>query len=181
MDFRQLTMNQIVDTLARQSCTQKETDVQRSGPAPVLVAVELSKDSEAALHWASSYAESVGAPLEILHVVHDPADSPGTYRPDGGDPLEPMADVAKRRLEEILDRVGSEIPEVPGLATAKRICVEGLPVQKILDVARAHGARLLVLGGRRRSGLGRLVHGSTAVQIAREAGFPVTIVKANGG
>ncbi len=174
-------MNQIVDTLARQSCSQKEIDVQQSGAAPVLVAVELSKGSEAALHWAGSYAESVGAPLEILHVVHDPADSPGTYRPDGGDPLEPMADVAKRRLEEFLDRVGSEIPELPGLDTAKLRCVEGLPPTKILDVAQAIGARLLVLGGRRRNGLARLVHGSTAVQIAREAGIPVTIVKAKGG
>jgi len=173
-------MNQIVDPLARQDSSQDETGALRSGAAPVLVAVELSKGSEAALRWACSYAEAVGASLEILHVVHDPADSPGTYKPDGGDPLEPMADVAARRLDEFLDRVGRENPQLLGLGTAKRLCVEGLPASKILDVARARGARLLVLGSRRRNGLGRLVHGSTAVQIARDAGLPVTIVKADG-
>lgn len=173
-------MNQIVDTLTKQDSLQDETKAQRSGAAPVLVAVELSNGSEAALRWACSYAEAIGAPLEILHVVHDPADSPGTYRSNGGDPLEPIADVAERRFGEFLDRIGYENPQLPGLGTARRLCVEGLPAPKILDVARAHGPRLLVLGSRRRNGLGRLVHGSTAIQIARDAGLPVTIVKSDG-
>ncbi len=173
-------MNQIVDTLAKQDRLQDKTEAQWGGAAPVLVAVELSIGSEAALRWACSYAEAVGAPLEILHVVHDHADSPGTYKPDVGDPLEPMADVASRRLDEFLKRVGRESPELPGLATAKRLCIEGLPAQKILDVARVHGARLLVVGGRCRNSLERLMHGSTAIQIARDAGLPVTVVKADG-
>ena len=173
-------MNQIVDTLDRQDSLQDETKADPSGAAPVLVAVELSESSEAALFWACGYAEAVGAPLEILHVIHDPADSPGTYSPNGGDVLEPMADVAKRRLDKFLDRVSGEDPEFSGLGGARRLCVAGLPATRILDVARAHGARLIVLGSQQRNGLGRLVHGSTAVHIARHAGIPVTIVKADG-
>ncbi|MDJ0943278.1 MAG: universal stress protein [Kiloniellales bacterium] len=169
-------MNQIVDTLVRPDRVRDEATT----PAPVLVAVEFSKSSEAALRWACDHAEAVGAPLEILHVIHDPADSPGSYKPDVGDPLEPIADVAERRLAQYLDSFGRDNARLSGLAGAKRLCVEGLPAAKILDVARAHNACLLVLGSRPRNGLGRLVHGSTAVQIAREAALPVTIVKSDG-
>ncbi len=173
-------MNQIVDTLARQDSSDDETRARRSGAAPVLVAVEFSNGSEAALRWACGYAKAVGAPLEVLHVIHDPADSPGTYKPDDGDPLEPIADVATRRLVAFMDRVGRQDPQLSGLGAAKPLCVEGLPAPKILEVARARGARLLVLGGRRRNGLGRLVHGSATARIARDAELPVTIVKADG-
>ena len=173
-------MNSIVDTLDRQDSSRGETTAPRSAAAPVLVAVELSGGSEAALRWACGHALAVGAPLEILHVVHDPADSPGTYRPDERDPLEPMADVAARRLGAYLDRVGRETPSLSGLEAAPQLCVEGLPAAKILDTARARGARLLVLGSRRRNRLGRFVHGSMALRIARDADLPVTIVKADG-
>ncbi len=149
--------------------------------APVLVAVDFSPDAEAALAWACDYADKIGAPLEVLHVVHDPADAPGTYRPDNGDPLEPMADVAKRKLTGFLDRVGQDNPDLLGLGSAKTHCVQGLPAATILYVAKAHGARLLVLGSRHRKGLGRLLHGSTANLVAGRAPLPVTIVKADCG
>ena len=74
-----------------QSPTNPESRVAEAAtpsPAPVLVAVDLSPDSEAALIWAYGYAKRIVAPLEILHVVHDPADSPGTYKPNNGDLLD---------------------------------------------------------------------------------------------
>lgn len=147
----------------------------------VLVAVDFSADSEAALLWACNYAEAIDAPLEILHVVHDPATSPGTYKPDGDDPLEPMVDVAQRKLAQFLEQAGRSNPRPSGLERAKQVCVRGLPAQRILNVAQDHGAGLLVLGSRRRNGLGELLHGSTASQVARQADLPVTIVKADGG
>ncbi len=148
--------------------------------APVLVAVDFSPESEAALIWACDYAEKVGFPLEILHVVHDPADSPGTYRDEGKDSLRPMADVAQDKLVRFVDRIGADNPDLPGIAKARSLCVQGLPAATILEVAQAHGARLLVLGGRRRNGLARLLHGSTAHQVASHARLPVTVVKADG-
>lgn len=147
-----------------------------SAAFPVLVAVDFSSESEAALVWACGYAETIGAPLEILHVIHDPADSPGTYKPENGDPLEPMADVARGKLANFLDRVGRDHPEAPGLRTAQTLCVEGLPAATILQVAEAQGAQHLVLGSRHRNGLVRLLHGSVAGQVAGRARLPVTIV-----
>ena len=46
---------------------------------PILVPVDFSKHSEAALWEACELSESMGAPLVVLHVVHDPGDMPGYY------------------------------------------------------------------------------------------------------
>ena len=143
---------------------------------PVLVAVDFSKESEAALAWACSYAETIGALLQVLHVIHDPADSPGTYKPENGDLLEPMADVAHTKLAEFLDRVGRDRPDLPGLRNAKTICLPGLPASTILQVAEAQGAQHLVLGRRHRNGLARILRGSVANQGAGDAQLPVTVV-----
>ena len=162
--------------------TQEGTTVEGSAAAesPILVAVDFSPDSEAALVWAWNYAKAVGAPLEVLHVVHDPSDSPGTYRSSNGDSLEPMADVAQDMLAEFLDRVGRDHPDLADLEAAKTLCSPGLPASTILRVAEAHGVRHLVLGSQRRTSLARLFHGSTANQVATNAQLPVTIVKASG-
>ncbi len=174
-------MSQNVETLSERDACADETQASGKSSAPIIVAVDFSADSEAALLWAWSHAEAVDAPLEILHVVHDPAGSPGTYRPDGEDPLEPMVDVAQRKLAQFLEHLSDSNPQLTGLERAKQLCVPGLPAQKILNVAQARGAGLLVLGSRRRNGLGRLLHGSTASQVARQADLTVTIVKADGG
>lgn len=179
--FQRPTMHEITDTLARQETCEDDTRASQKVPAPVIVAVELTGEAEAALLWACEYAEATGAPLEILHVVHDSGSSPGLYKPDGDDPLEPMVDVAQRKLQRFLEQLEHRVPRLSGIKNAKRICVDGLPAQRILDVARAHGTSLLVLGSCWRNGFGRLLHGSTASQVLRQANFPVTIVKADGG
>lgn len=174
-------MSQNVETLSKRDACVDQVQAPEKASVPVIVAVEFSEEDEVVLLWAYDYAEAIGAPLEILHVVHDSVGSPGTYKPDGGDPLEPMLDVARRKLERFLEQVERNNPQASGLGSAMRLCVRGLPAQRILNVAQAHGAGLLVLGSRRRNGLGRLLHGSTASQVARQADLPVTIVKAGGG
>ena len=50
--------------------------------APILVATDFSEDSKAALLWACKLAECTGAPLILLHVVHDLASNPGSIYPE---------------------------------------------------------------------------------------------------
>ena len=167
-------MDKSVFDLREATKARSDADVETAGP--VVVAVDFSEPSEEALRWAGDYAMSVTAPIEVLHVVHDPAHRPGQYRPNGDDPLEPMADVAKRKLAEVLSRVRAGRPGDNGLEQAKSICVEGLPAKTIVQVARQRGARLLVLGSRGRTGLAELFLGSTSHEVARHAPMPVTIV-----
>ena len=46
---------------------------------PILVGIDFSPFSEAALLWATEAARRLGAPVEVLHVVHDPGSAPGYY------------------------------------------------------------------------------------------------------
>ena len=147
--------------------------------APVVVAIDFTADSEQALLWACTYAGTIGAPLEILHVVHDPPESPGKYKANNGDPLEPMADVAQRKMTEFVGHVRTDNPDAHGLESATMVCTEGLPASAILDVAQTHRAQLLVLGSRGRNGPARVLLGSTSQRVVRHAPMPVTIVKSD--
>lgn len=167
-----------IDAKAPATRQMRTPDAATPPDPPVLLATDFSLESEAALIWAGGHARSIGAPLKILHVIHDPGDSPGTYRADGEDALEPMADVAERRLTDFVQRVRRDHPRLSSLDGASLLCLQGLPAAKILDVAQSEGAQILVLGGGRRNGLGRLLHGSTAHQVLRHAQVPVTIVNA---
>ena len=55
--------------------------------------------------------------------------------------------------------------------------VEGSPTFKIIETAHALGADLIAMSTHGHSGLGRLVSGSVADEVVREAGIPVLLVK----
>ena len=64
--------------------------------APILVAVDFSPGSDAAVHWAVDTALVFRAPLLVLHVVHDPADAPGYYSQASEDRIELLEEVFAR-------------------------------------------------------------------------------------
>jgi nucleotide-binding universal stress UspA family protein len=146
--------------------------------APILCAVDFSSDSHAALLWACRQAELTDAPLIILHVVHDPAASPGFYRqlPEGQ--LRPMEEIAKEMMDEFLMQVRSENPELKGLASASVQMVSGLPPGRIVEVAESLGVSLIVIGSRGRTGLPHVLLGSVAERVVQMAHAPVTVIKA---
>ena len=78
---------------------------------PVLVAVDFSEDSKAALLWACDFAARVGAEVMALHVIHDPIETPGSYRKSGSDVLRPTEDIATDSLNEFIAKVAGSHPE----------------------------------------------------------------------
>ncbi len=145
---------------------------------PVLVAVDFSDDSRLALIWAALQAERDGAGLIILHVVHDPAASPGFYRKPQENWLRPMVDVAKEMMDEFLDQTKKMYPDLSSLASADIRLISGLPAGRIVAVAEEAKARLVVVGSRGRTGLQSILLGSVAERVAQTCGAPVVIVKA---
>jgi nucleotide-binding universal stress UspA family protein len=146
--------------------------------APVLCAVDFSKDSEAALLWAARHAERENARLVVLHVVHDPAASPGFYRKPEAGWLRPMEEVAQEMFGEFLDGVRKRNPEAVGLGRIEPMVLAGLPAGRICEAAGEIGAGLVVVGSRGRTGLPHIMLGSVAQRIVQIAAVPVTVVKA---
>ncbi len=146
---------------------------------PILAAVDFSADSERALAWAARQAELEGAELVVLHVVHDPAASPGFYRKPDESWLRPMIDAANDMMENFLAVVRSDHAELPGLASAEIRFVAGLPAGRIIEISEEAGARLIVVGSRGRTGLQAILLGSVAERVAQISTVPVVVVKAH--
>ncbi len=146
--------------------------------APILVPVDFSSTSEAALDMGVELATALQAPLVVLHVVHDPGEAPGYYHLKGRETqLTRLEDVAADMLEEFIEKAGRRHPHSPVLEKAEHRLVVGLPVTRTLEVVDQLSPRLLVMGSAGRTGLPRILLGSKAEQLVRLCPVPVVIVK----
>ena len=146
---------------------------------PVLVPVDFSSCSKAALLFAVHLSRCVQAPLLVLHVVHDLNQKPGFYSKNGmTNSMRPIEDVAAEMLIEFIDDVRKCESTGELSATVQTLLVNGLPSQRIAEIAVRENAALIVMGTHGRSGLSRLASGSVAADVMKHCEVPVTIVKA---
>ena len=145
---------------------------------PILVPVDFSSHSEAALVCAAELAEKLGNELIILHVVHDPGEAPGYYSVKGRNKqLRRMEDVASEMLDDYFHKMQKKHSGLPALKDATTMLVVGLPVNRILESAEKVDARMIVMASQGRTGLAHVLLGSKAEQVVRLAPVPVMIVK----
>ena len=145
----------------------------------ILVPVDFSPSSEAAMEYASALATCMHANLVVLHVVHEPFDTPGYYRKKRGSRrLARMEDVAQQMLNELLEKEAGRNPDKQPLQDAKPMVVVGLPATQILQIVDKIKPALVAMGSQGRTGLSHLLLGSKAEQVVRLCPVPVTVVKA---
>jgi nucleotide-binding universal stress UspA family protein len=163
-------MDLIVDGKAPASGAEKR---------PILVPVDFSSCSRNALLFASQFASCVGAPILVLHVVHDQNRKPGFYTNNRSRmSMRPMVDVAADMLDEFIEDVRRNDPDSETLASVRTLLVNGLPAQRIGEISVRENAALIVMGTHGRSGLSRLASGSVAADVVIHSLVPVTVVKA---
>jgi len=134
----------------------------------ILFPTDFSDLSRDALNVAAALARDHRARLVILHVIEQPVAAG-----EAGMIL-PLPEGYREKAEAQLAQV--PVPD-PGLAVDRRL-EEGPPVEVILRLAAAEGCDLIVLGTHGRTGLRRLLMGSTAEEILRRARCPVLTVRA---
>lgn len=145
---------------------------------PILVPVDFSTHSKAALLFAVDLAERIACPIVVLHVVHDPGDAPGFYAGrQSTNGMKKMEDVAKEMMEEFMNNMISENPGNKVLEKAQTLLLIGLPATRILEAAEKVQPRMVVMGSKGRTGLSHILLGSKAEQVVRLSPYPVTIVK----
>jgi nucleotide-binding universal stress UspA family protein len=135
----------------------------------ILYATDLSAASTAAWDEAQRLARLSQAELVLLHVV-----PPFAFPPEGYFPAsvyQEMVDAAHGEAHETLGRL-LERQVDPWLKVRTRI-EEGPAATRILDVAGEEKVDLIVMGTHGRSGLPRLVLGSVADRVVRQATCPV--------
>lgn len=147
---------------------------------PVLVAVDFSKGSEDALHWAAYFSTKTNNPLIIVHVIHDPAHAPGFYRRETGNQLKPVEEVAQNMFDTFLKQALTAQPEHTSIGTAQTVLVKGTPAKRILAVAKKTGAGHIVLGRRGHGKRSNLFVGSVAKRVVKKSPATVTVVSTPG-
>lgn len=134
----------------------------------IVVATDFSHTSDAALRLATMLARDTRAKLHIVHVSEPrPAYTvAGVYAslPAGNE----FAD-AYRQLQEVR-------PSDSGVPCEHRLLI-GAPADEIVKYAQEQQADMIVIGSHGRTGLGRLLLGSVAEAIVRQAGCPVMTIK----
>jgi len=148
---------------------------------PVLVAIDFSDDSRAALVWACEYVDCIGARLILLHVIHDPASSPGFYRSGSPGQMQPMQDVAESMMSDFMADMTTNHPHLEALKTADTHLIQGLPPGRIVEVAGLLKAKMIVIGSRGMTGLDHILLGSVAERVVELAHGPVVVVKSEHG
>jgi nucleotide-binding universal stress UspA family protein len=140
----------------------------------ILVPIDFSECSSAALACASQLAGESKARLYIVHVdelldVSIPAIPPI----EGGYVYESRWD---ERRNLVRDQLAKIVPSVADVAYEYR-CLMGSPAYEILKLADRERINLIVIGSHGRTGISRLITGSVAEGVMRGAKCPVLVVK----
>jgi nucleotide-binding universal stress UspA family protein len=145
----------------------------------LLVAVDFSSFSKAALIFASELAGKLNAQLLVLHVIHDPAEAPGFYAPKGKKKkfLQSMEEAAEEMMAEFLKNMRQAYPDQMPIREAVPLLVVGTPVTRIVEIAEKKQAGMIIIGSHGRTGLSHLLMGSKALRVVQLSPIPVTVVK----
>lgn len=139
----------------------------------ILVPVDFSETSKLAIRYAEQLGHLYHAGLELLHVAEE-IPYPYFYLPAESNVLLDRMNRAREALAKLAaDSLSGDIHHTMSVRS-------GRAATEILDHARERDSGLLVIGTHGLSGLERLLLGSTAEQVIREACCPVFVVKPRG-
>jgi nucleotide-binding universal stress UspA family protein len=138
----------------------------------ILVAIDFSNHSLAALELAAAQARSGQASLTLLHVYETPGGMANVV-PQRESPAAPEGrqQVEMEKLEEV--RRASSFLE--GLKVTLDVDV-GLPALTIVEYARQHHFDAIFMGTHGRTGLAHLLMGNSAEEVVRRAHCAVITV-----
>jgi nucleotide-binding universal stress UspA family protein len=139
----------------------------------VLFATDFSEASEAALPYAAAFSESFGSQLHLTHVLPDVK----FLRPGAPDPavFGPIYEDAHSNVQDKMRRLSKRMKAVP-----HQVCVRHGEISRVVsDMVRELEIDLVIAGTHGRTGLGRLIMGSVAEEILRQAPCPVLTVGPN--
>ncbi|HEX9065283.1 MAG TPA: universal stress protein [Streptosporangiaceae bacterium] len=140
----------------------------------VLVGVDGSDSSTAALRWAAHYAQATGSTLTAVLAWHFPSAAGGP--PVGVAPASVEAEVEQNRAELIDKAIEAALGPEPPIAIERK-AVYGHPAQVLID--ESAGADLLVVGNRGYGGFTGMMLGSVSTHCVTHAHCPVTVVRSD--
>lgn len=141
----------------------------------ILLPTDFSDCGNFALSYAASLARTFKASIICLNVIEPIVPTVGYSGMT--EPL-PIADIAEQ-LEDTAERELPKLAECDECAglSVEELVVHGEAASEIVRVAKERKVDLIVISSHGRTGLGRILFGSTAEAVVRHATCPVLVVK----
>jgi nucleotide-binding universal stress UspA family protein len=139
----------------------------------ILLATDFSSESEKAAAYAKALARRFSSMVEITHVF-DPSTVTSYEEAIVGLPVNER----RRTASEDLERIGNDL-SASGINARTTLAEGHRPFATLLKIAKDHEVDLIVAGTESKSGLERLILGSTAEEVIRNAECPVLTVGPN--
>jgi nucleotide-binding universal stress UspA family protein len=143
----------------------------------ILLPVDFSKHSEATVSYAKRIALKNNSTIYLLHVfqVPDYVVMPYPRHAENSAEVEAQLSAAEQVATKNLEGLKLELKE-QGI-NAESILRVGYPFEEIVQMANYYHVDLIVIGSHGRSGIARLLVGSTAERVVEHASCPVLVVK----
>lgn len=142
----------------------------------IMIPVDYSENSKAALGYAAQFALGFGAELDIVHVWDRPTyltDAVMVQRP--GEAHKPIGELIRENAQHDMDEFLREVPLPGGLTTTSRL-LAGEPASALLAELKKDEHDLVILSTHGRTGLSHLLLGSIAEKLVRMSPVPVLTV-----
>ena len=141
----------------------------------ILLPTDFSECAAHALSYAASLARRFSASIICVHVIEPVMQTVGYTGLT--EPL-PIGDLS----EQLEESAGRELPKIGACEECSGLEIEeviahGDAASEIVRVARERKVDLIVIASHGRTGLGRILFGSTAESVVRHAPCPVLVVK----
>src|SRR5579859_8149149 len=142
-----------------------------AGIKRIVVGVDGSKHSDAALGWAIRMAKGMGSQVTAVYGVYVPVYFPQPY----GTPVQFDEQWRKEMKAEFEDKWCRPLKE-SGL-TYRTVMRDGRPASVIAKVAEEDGADVIVVGRRGRGAAAELLLGSVSHELALSSKRPVLLIE----
>ena len=143
----------------------------------ILVATDFTEGSTAALKLGSELVTKLAVDGTLLHVVQLPSESSALSAVSSalGSPWIPPSQTSIESLEALGRSTLEGLAKEYGFTHVAQ--VEGTPAEVIVARAESIGAEMILMGSRGRTGLARLVLGSTAEKVIRTSNTSVLVAR----
>ena len=141
----------------------------------ILLPTDFSECGNYALSYAASLARTFNASIICVNVIEPIVPTVGYSGMAEPLPIADIADQLEDSAERELPKL-AECDECEGL-NVEELVVHGEAASEIVRVGKDRDVDLIVIASHGRTGLGRILFGSTAEAVVRHATCPVLVVK----
>jgi len=139
----------------------------------ILFPTDFSEGSDHAIPYAVDFSRHYNAKLYIVHIIYDSTKATYSHIPHiSSDQI--VDDITAWARNEIDTRC---IEQIRGLSKVEKLVLNGVPYEEIVKFAEDKKIDIIVMGTYGRTGLDKLIFGSTAERVVRKAPCPVLTVR----